>query len=132
MWLITCYSLLPLVLVPPVLALLALLRLHWLLGLQRLFNGFFTCLALSHEEILVENFLSQTLDLAVCGATLCEPVGSGVLGLDFVYLLLPVDSSHGVFVELNVPQSGVVELTASLANNFEAFNFGFVVIDLWR
>lgn len=65
-------------------------------------------------------------------AHLCKAVLPSVRGLDFGDDLLPVDSGHGVFVVANVALWWVKVLAPSLSHNFEAIDFGFVVVNLGR
>ena len=63
---------------------------------------------------------------------LCEAVLPSVRGLDFSDNLLPVDPGHSVFIVANVALWWVEVLAPSLSHNFEAIDFGFVVVNLGR
>lgn len=93
----------------------------------------FWSLSLSYEEVLVQHFLSEALNLRVAGTALwCKPVRSSVLSSDLVDDFFPVDTSHGVFIVAHIAFGWIEVVAAALSNYLEAKNFRFVMINLGR
>ena len=84
------------------------------------------------EEILVQQFLSQTLNI-LCKLTTCawKSIVTTVCSCNLSNYFFFLDCSHSIFIVPNVSSWWVIVITSSLAYYSESMYFWLVMVNLW-